>query len=644
MSIKRISVWTLSLSGIVIVGIALYTLIQEPEFGYTPSLDQVLNVDRRPVERTSGNGISPVSHEEQEIEVTPRLLEMGRKAFYEETFGNEVFFTDIMGQMDGPINFVSIGKAVGKLRGKGTSNLQIELSDDVTVGGQTFKRGTLIDTGIDVPKGSYRPLGIVTKVTREGLKAGMTCAACHATVDNRTGKVIEGAPNSDLNAGLLMAFATNSAAYFRHTDVNPEEIAQLKKHLDRLDGSEAKEKVLPDVKQFEDAVDRTLMSWPAGNFDSTIDLEANPAQIPDSFTFGDFPYGWSGFASAGPFHGLSTFNNNVHATNSDTLTTADQSEALFGIDTDVYYGTVLQNAANKRYRYTGGNQRPSDFFKAIDPTPGVPGVVQAVPAPTFPKGSVVSPDALIVSDPGDQINEKNNAEAAWQNSLKPPRTWKDAERVRQGRDVFARAGCIRCHAGETLTNNTVISAVEIGTQPSRAKALQKLPKTFADPKMWDKNARAPVDSKAEVLRVPTDHIPSAERRLAYAQDGVGGYKVPSLVGLHVTAPYLHDGGVAAGPQAVEWTEDEGYIPRIREELGLTGTVLKGRSPDVENSLAALVDRGIRREVVRNNRASDRLATSNVTGAGHAYWVDSEAGFTPEEQKALVEYLMSLDGS
>lgn len=644
MSIKRISVWTLSLSGIVIVGIALYTLIQEPEFGYTPSLDQVLNVDRRPVERTSGNGISPVSHEEQEIEVTPRLLEMGRKAFYEETFGNEVFFTDIMGQMDGPINFVSIGKAVGKLRGKGTSNLQIELSDDVTVGGQTFKRGTLIDTGIDVPKGSYRPLGIVTKVTREGLKAGMTCAACHATVDNRTGKVIEGAPNSDLNAGLLMAFATNSAAYFRHTDVNPEEIAQLKKHLDRLDGREAKEKVLPDVKQFEDAVDRTLMSWPAGNFDSTIDLEANPAQIPDSFTFGDFPYGWSGFASAGPFHGLSTFNNNVHATNSDTLTTADQSEALFGIDTDVYYGTVLQNAANKRYRYTGGNQRPSDFFKAIDPTPGVPGVVQAVPAPTFPKGSVVSPDALIVSDPGDQINEKNNAEAAWQNSLKPPRTRKDVERVRQGRDVFARAGCIRCHAGETLTNNTVISAVEIGTQPSRAKALQKLPKTFADPKMWDKNARAPVDSKAEVLRVPTDHIPSAERRLAYAQDGVGGYKVPSLVGLHVTAPYLHDGGVAAGPQAVEWTEDEGYIPRIREELGLTGTVLKGRSPDVENSLAALVDRGIRREVVRNNRASDRLATSNVTGAGHAYWVDSEAGFTPEEQKALVEYLMSLDGS
>lgn len=644
MSIKRISVWTLSLSGIVIVGIALYTLIQEPEFGYTPSLDQVLNVDRRPVERTSGNGISPVSHEEQEIEVTPRLLDMGRKAFYEETFGNEVFFTDIMGQMDGPINFVSIGKAVGKLRGKGTSNLQIELSDDVTVGGQTFKRGTLIDTGIDVPKGSYRPLGIVTKVTREGLKAGMTCAACHATVDNRTGKVIEGAPNSDLNAGLLMAFATNSAAYFRHTDVNPEEIAQLKKHLDRLDGREAKEKVLPDVKQFEDAVDRTLMSWPAGNFDSTIDLEANPAQIPDSFTFGDFPYGWSGFASAGPFHGLSTFNNNVHATNSDTLTTADQSEALFGIDTDVYYGTVLQNAANKRYRYTGGNQRPSDFFKAIDPTPGVPGVVQAVPAPTFPKGSVVSPDALIVSDPGDQINEKNNAEAAWQNSLKPPRTRKDVERVRQGRDVFARAGCIRCHAGETLTNNTVISAVEIGTQPSRAKALQKLPKTFADPKMWDKNARAPVDSKAEVLRVPTDHIPSAERRLAYAQDGVGGYKVPSLVGLHVTAPYLHDGGVAAGPQAVEWTEDEGYIPRIREELGLTGTVLKGRSPDVENSLAALVDRGIRREVVRNNRASDRLATSNVTGAGHAYWVDSEAGFTPEEQKALVEYLMSLDGS
>ena len=52
-------------------------------------------------------------------------------------------------------------------------------------------------------------------------RAGITCALCHATVDAQSGKVIEGAPNQDFNAGLLLALATNSAAYFMHTDVAP---------------------------------------------------------------------------------------------------------------------------------------------------------------------------------------------------------------------------------------------------------------------------------------------------------------------------------------------------------------------------------------------------------------------------------------
>lgn len=634
------------LSFAVVVGATIFLLAVEPEFGYTPSENQVVQVQNRTEQLTGSrtdNDFFQLANEAQTIKVTPEMVQLGRKAFYEETFGNEVFFTDIMGMMDGPVNFRTIGKAIAKLGGKGTSNLQIELPQDVTVGGKTFKKGTTIDTGIDVPKGSYRPLGMVPKVTREGLKTGMTCAACHATVDNRTGKVIEGAPNSDLNAGLLMAFATNSAAYFRHTDVNPEQMAALKNHLDQVDGKPKNVK-LPDTKKFEDAVDRALMSWPSGNFDSSIDLKANPAQIPDSFTFGDFPYGWSGFASAGPFHGLSAFNNNVHATNSDTLTTAEQSETLFGIDTEVYYGTILQNAPNKRYRYTGGTQTPSDFFKAVDPTPGVPGVVHAVPVPTFPKGSIVSPDALIVSDPGDKVNEKNNAESAWQNSLKPPQARTDQSLVAEGKRVFEWAGCLRCHAGEALTNNTIIPADVIGTQPSRAKAFQKLPRTFASPELWDEEATAPLNGSEKAVRIRTDDIDPDQLNLAFAQDGKGGYKVPSLIGLHVTAPYLHDGGVAASNNAIEWTENRGYVIRNEAQLGLPGTVLKSVEPDAENSLVVLIDRSIRNRVIRINRESDRLAKSNVTGEGHAYWVDEQAGFTPEEQKALVEYLLSLDGS
>ena len=43
--------------------------------------------------------------------------------------------------------------------------------------------------------------------------------ACHATVNRETGMIVEGAPNSDLNLGLMLALAPNSAAYFTHTDI-----------------------------------------------------------------------------------------------------------------------------------------------------------------------------------------------------------------------------------------------------------------------------------------------------------------------------------------------------------------------------------------------------------------------------------------
>jgi hypothetical protein len=64
------------------------------------------------------------------------------------------------------------------------------------------------------------------------------------------------------------------------------------------------------------------------------------------------PYGWSGHAMADPFKGISTFNNNVHAQNSDSLSQSEVSRELFGIDKEVYIGTVLQNAANPKFRYT----------------------------------------------------------------------------------------------------------------------------------------------------------------------------------------------------------------------------------------------------------------------------------------------------
>lgn len=98
---------------------------------------------------------------------------MGRKAFYSETFGNEVFQTDVVGALDGPINPVTMTKAIARLGGKPTTNLQIPLDEDVTIGGQTFEKGTLLNTGLDVPARSLLPLGMRPSIGDGKLRVGI---------------------------------------------------------------------------------------------------------------------------------------------------------------------------------------------------------------------------------------------------------------------------------------------------------------------------------------------------------------------------------------------------------------------------------------------------------------------------------------
>ncbi len=90
---------------------------------------------------------------------------------------------------------------------------------DITIGDRTYKKGERVPTGLDVPKGGAFIIGIKTFYDQGHLRMGITCALCHAAVDAGSGKVVEGAPNTDLNAGLLMALAKNSSAYFMHASV-----------------------------------------------------------------------------------------------------------------------------------------------------------------------------------------------------------------------------------------------------------------------------------------------------------------------------------------------------------------------------------------------------------------------------------------
>lgn len=624
-----------------------------PGYAYIPSEDQILKSEKKVMKdedkgaydlwgrtitkkeadelQKTGKGKALLSPKNGAVKIDEAFKQMGKKAFYEETFGNEVFITDIMGAFNGPITLANIKGAIEELKGAGTSNLRVKLAKTITVGGKTFEKGTYIDTGLDVPKGSNEVLGMPLKVVDGQIKAGISCAACHATVDPASKLVVEGATNNDLNAGLFIALASNSAAYFTHTDITSLQQYLRDKSL-TVETSEGKTERLPDPKALEDAVDRNVLNWPKGNFDSTIDMHSNPSQIPDSFTTGDYPYGWSGHAMAGPFKGLSTFNNNVHAQNSDSLSQSVVSRELFGIDKEVYIGTILQNAANPKFRYSSKKGRkPSEFFTKVDPTPGTPGINQVVKPPSFPKATLVAPDGLIVSSQGTNFNEQNNAMSAWQNTIVPPkpRISFDSITVQSGREVFERAGCIRCHAGDFSTNNRIVPAPEIGSDPSRAQALKAAEKIWGEAYLYSPDTPVPIPSEATVLKVPTESLDPEQIKLAFAQgNSQGGYKTPSLNGLYWTAPYLHDGGVAVGKD-------------FKLELGIPGTLSKGILPDPGNSLKALVDKKLREKVIAANRNAG-LQGVHVQGIGHEYWVDSTTGYNGREQDALIQYLLSLN--
>jgi hypothetical protein len=646
----------LSSIALVIIGmVSIYVL--EPEYAYMPPEENVLDKGNTAFSSLSqkntpafdlwgqtitqqeaknmlktAEGREKLTVQNGAIAIDDALLQLGRETFYKETFGNEVFLTDILGILDGALTLPNITKAILQLKGQGTTNLQVELAQDVTFGDQAYKKGEKVDTGLDVPKGAYTPLGMPIKFSKGKVQVGISCVACHATVDRESKMVIDGAPNTDLNAGLLLALGSNSAAYFTNTDV--KSIEQYIKDKERtVTTSEGKKGALPDPEALEKAVDATLIKWPRGNFDSTIDLESNPSQIPDSFTLGDHPYGWSGFAAVGPFKGLSSLNNNVHAQNSDILAQSDQSKPLFNIDKEVYIATILQNAANQTFRFDPkSGQKPSDFFATVDPTPKAPGVNEMVKPPNFPKISLFTPNGTIVGSPGYNVGEQINAMSVYQNTLAPPKpkTKVDQKVLDLGRDVYQRAGCLSCHAGSAYTNNRIISVKKIGTEPSRAKAFKATEKLMDEALIYTPDTPIPLPEGASVLKVPTDHLDPEQVKLALAHgDSSGGYKVKGLVGLYWTAPYLHDGGVAVGKDS-------------KTQLGMAGTLIKGIVPDPENSLRALIDKDLRQKVIQANKASKALQEVHVQGIGHEYWVDSSTGYSQAEQDALVQYLLSLE--
>jgi hypothetical protein len=199
-----------------------------------------------------------------------------------------------------------------------------------------------------------------------------------------------------------------------------------------------------------------------------------------------------------------------------------------------------------------------------------------------------------------------------------------------------------CHAGSSFTNHQVVAARAIGTEPSRAAALAAYPPLLFAPRTWPPDARVPIGPGTRPLDVTTDRVPDSARLLAFAEaDPAGGYKVPSLLGLAWTAPYLHDGGVAVAADALEREPSGGFRLANPDRAGpalLYGVAV----PDAAASLRVLVDRSLRLALVTQSRADGRLVRAHVDGSGHAFWIDAIAGFSPEDQNDVVAFLLSLD--
>lgn len=572
--------------------------------------------------RTTEEGRRTLAPGNGAVAIDASVVARGREAFYRETFGNEVFLTDVMGMLDGAITPFEVVRAVAALKGDATTNLQVPLAHDIRIGERMYRKGERVPTGLDVPKGGAFIIGIKTFYDRGHLRMGITCALCHAAVDPASGKVVEGAPNADLNAGLLMALAKNSSAYFMHASV-PE--------ADAAAPGAGSRPALPDATAVEAATKAQVASWPPGSFDSSADRVTNPTSIPSSFSAYGEPYSWSGREAIGPFSGLSSLNNNVHAANSDTTQLAAASPWLFGLDPETYLGIVLRGAPEAALRYDpAGSRRPSEVLHAADPTPASPGLNSYAVLPTYPATNYITDNGLFASVPGEPANFANNAMSAFQNLLRPPQSEGNADAVRTGRAVFARAGCNACHSGPALTNHRVIPAGEIGTEPSRAHAGAKMEARLSAPAMFAPDTPFPLSQDPKLVPVPIADDTLPQVLLAWGQGGTeGGYKVPNLVGLAWTAPYLHDSGVSVGPD-------------VAKDLGVPGTLDKGVAPDPANSLRALIDRALRDRVVAVNTASEKDRTARVTGRGHAYWVDEQAGFSAADQGALITYLLSID--
>lgn len=588
------------------------------------------------------------------VEITQSLINKGEDIFFNRKIGDTFGLQRVFGFQQGIARILpEITTAIAKLQGQPTTNLQITLLNDITLGSRTFPQGTVINTGLKVEKGGNIPLGFTPKID-------ITCAVCHASLSDR-GERLRGVPNGELAIPLLVALSPNTAAGFARLKFNPLD-PQYKGSGKTILDSQGNPVELPDPNKFEQAFDDAVLDVPFGQFESSPDSINNTTQIPSVFTFKNNPYAADGQFAVGPFAGLSAINNGVHSSEINLLAAYQLSAATLNIDPEVYIGTFLQNATDPSLRLPEGDPvKPSEWLRKVAPDALSAELEDQVPAPgtgsppnlrpslfTY-NGLVFSPNT---GNPDDIATGTflfaANTMSAFQNSLVPPanRTPENLQAlntgsVRRGARVFAQANCATCHIAPFFTDNKIHPIDEIGTNSARARSRLKLNDFLVPPKLYTLNTAVPIPDNAQVLDVPTQGISDSPTTLPKGILPNGGYKTTSLRGLYLSAPYLHDGGVAVRAGSLK-VDSNGITVVDPSGLGLTGTLSQALPADAASSLRALVDRQLRTLVVKANKANPALERSNLDGTGHEFYVDTQAGFTPQQQTDLINFLLALD--
>lgn len=582
------------------------------------------------------------------VKITQELLNRGEDIFFNRKIGDTFGLQRVFGFGLGITSIVpELTKGIADLQGKPTSNLLITLQKDLTLGSHTFSKGSVFPTGLNVEAGKLLPIGF--KLTGD-----ISCAMCHVEL-SPTGQRLTGVPNGDLAIPFLIALSPNSAAGFARLKFNPLDPKYQGNGKTIIDSTGQLVK-LPDPKKFEAAFDDAVLDVPFGNFESSPDTINNTTQIPSTFTFKSDPYLWDGQFAVGPFGGLTAQTNSVYSSEINLLAGAQISAPTIGIDPEVYLGTVLQNAADPTLRLPKGTPvKPSEWLRKVAPNPKQAELEDQIAAPgtgTYPNllpslftynGLILSPNTNSLDRAKGQFLLGMNAISAWENSLVPPpnKTPENQQAignnsVQKGAQVFKDAGCITCHVPPFFTDNKTHPNSEIGANPARGESRVALNDLLVPPKIYTLNTPVPIPGNAEVLDLPTDGISASPTTLPNGLLPDGGYKTTPLRGLYLSAPYLHDGGVAVRAGAIQVTN--GGITVIDPSgLGLTGTLSQGIPADSASSLRALVDSKLRAQVIAANKAYPPLVRSNLDGTGHNFYVDD-----PVKQTDLVNFLLALD--